>query len=121
MLYFTFCLQEVDIGAVDLSVHYGRSLYVDYVFPSFMVETTDIIYRRQGSSDESFFLLLRPLRPDVYIVFLSLCLGTIILFFFFEHFRYLKSKAKHPVKISTVCWELSAVGWEFIGTIVKQG
>ncbi|XP_046572338.1 glutamate receptor ionotropic, kainate 4-like [Haliotis rubra] len=112
--------REVDIASADISVHHGRSQVVDYIYPSFKSDRLDIIYRKRTDSTGHLFFVAKPIHPGVYLIYVGVIVGLLMLFFLVEHHCFIENE---PMCGSTqaVCRQVAEIAWEFVGSVFRQG
>ncbi|XP_067686944.1 glutamate receptor ionotropic, kainate glr-3-like [Haliotis asinina] len=119
---------EVDLAACDLTVNEGRSMFIDYIYPPISTEYIDVLYKKhdkQGSS--SLYLLVLPLRPNVYLVLVLIAGLCPLLFALFESVDIFLNKTPAESEDVGVCCLMKVKQnlfhscWEVTGSLFKQG
>lgn len=111
----SFFIQEVDLAAADLTVHYGRAQVMDYVFPAINIEDVDVIYRKKTAPASPLFLLVNSLQPAIYLIFFGVVSGVLVMFIIVENQQICEGESTILLR------QLSSISWQFIGSVFRQG
>ncbi|XP_071094844.1 glutamate receptor ionotropic, kainate 4-like [Haliotis cracherodii] len=119
---------EVDLAASDLTIHDGRSQFMEYIYPPIRTEYIDVVYKRHDKQrTTSLFLLALPFRPLVYLILLLMAGLCALLLAVLESVDFGGNETASDsgdvgfTSVKKVKQNLFSACWEVTGSLFKQG